>query len=868
MTALEHSLVLTGDARGLVAAGQQGTAAVEKLGAAVDGARRRFKSAEDSADVFTRALDRQEAEVDQLRANLDPLHAATRRLEAGQELLARAHVSGAISSQRYRQTLDLLEAQHRQTTSAIEMQTAATSRLTTRTAGGAGGMQNFSYQLQDVFTQVGMGVPLMISLGQQAPQLLSGFGAVGAILGVVAAGALPLAAAIFGLGYDTDRTKEKIVTAEDLITEALSSIDTAQATLRENSVRNLDGIEKKYGRVTGTVLTLMQAQTDAAMQAAMIDVGESIGKTFETTAFDDLQDAIDARRRNVADLKREISALEATLPIAFDKSQVRDEIDALKADLASYAKGEDLSLDFGIDQAVAQNILTLQNEIRQAMAAQNYDDLLAAIIQLRSQIQTIPDGPLRDMLAGLVSAEDVLRQALHTAEMSEDTHREIEYLLNTIGSIDVSSNLAAGAAQATRIADELGRAVDNALTLASQGVGGLERARINYEFREDPIGRAAALGRLEFDSRTKLPPGADSTIVNIVERQRRAFIHSRVEAERYNQQLAEWRSNQRSASRGGGGGGAGGRDPARILEDVRRQMDQLAPSYERDLAALEDWRAEALSVLDPAAAGYAEFAADVEFIFGERLAEAYRKDLANREDWASGVKRALLDLNEETLSWADAAENIVTKWSTGLEDQFVQLAKTGKIEVGDLVDYTLEQLLRLSYQKAIQPGLNSIFEIFSGAISGLFGGGQAAVGNMTQSHSGSTIGTGGVRRSYGAGAPLRADERLTVTTLGQRVFTPSQIANGATVVDALAMAASRDRTGPAVVQVGAPKIVVENHGAARQSGDIREESDGAGGRQYRLILADEVGSSMSRPGSGARRTLGNMYGVRPRGTRR
>ena len=86
-------------------------------------------------------------------------------------------------------------------------------------------------------------------------------------------------------------------------------------------------------------------------------------------------------------------------------------------------------------------------------------------------------GALRDMLAALVANEDALRQALHTSEETELVQKEIERILQSVGGIDVASNLAAGAAQATRMADELGRALSNAISLSSQGVGGLERSR-------------------------------------------------------------------------------------------------------------------------------------------------------------------------------------------------------------------------------------------------------------------------------------------------------------------------------------------------------------------------------------------------------
>lgn len=868
MSALETSLILTGDARGLVMASQTGAAALGRLDQQVEQAGRGMKSAKASAEVFNREIDQQKGAVDQLRSGLDPLYAATRRFEAGQETLTRAVRSGIISTVEYDNALELLTAQHRQVAAAAEMQSAATGRLSTVTRGGAGGMQNFSYQLQDVFTQVGMGVPLMVSLGQQAPQILSGFGAVGAIAGVAAAAILPLSAAIFGLGYESKEASDKVKTAAERIDDALSAIGDAQSTLRANSIRDLDGIVAKYGEVTNSVLTLMQAENRLAMQRAMAKTREGLDSVFADPGFQEFSGRNQIRQEQIREVQRELSFAEANLTVRVDKAQAREEIDALKAELEAYARGDDIQMDFGVSPESLQNLAIYQNAIKAALSAENYQGLLTVITQMRTELESIPQGTLPGMEQGVVAAEAALREALHTSEMTEETFREIEALAQRVGGVDVSSNLAAAADQASRIANELGRAVSNAIALANQGVGDVQRARINYEFRDDPIARAGAMAGAEFDARASLPTGTDSTIRNAVEREKREFVGARVEAERYNQQLQNWRKEQSAAARTGRGGGGGGRrgrtGEERVIEGIRREMGRLAPSYERDVAALEEWRAEALGALDPARDGYEAFANDVEFIFGERLAEAYRKDLDNRDDWASGVERAFLDMNEDMVTFADVGENITKKWSSGLEDAFVEMGRTGKFEVGSLVDYTLEQLQRLIFQQSILPGLEGGFDLLSDFIGGIFGGNDGVT--ATQSHAGSTIGTGGVRRSYGKNAPLRADERLTVTTLGQRVFTPEQIANGATVVDALAMASQNSGAGQPVVF--SPQINVQNNSSTLVDAEIEEESDGKGGRSYRLILADQVGVALNTKGGGARRALRQGYNVKQRGTKR
>mgnify|MGYP003667668717 FL=1 len=105
-----------------------------------------------------------------------------------------------------------------------------------------------------------------------------------------------------------------------------------------------------------------------------------------------------------------------------------------------------------------------------------------------------------------------------------------------------------------------------------------------------------------------------------------------------------------------------------------------------------------------------------------------------------------------------------------------------------------------------------------------------------------------------------------MTTLGQRVFTPEQIGNGATVVDALAKAAASGGGGAGSVTF-APTIQIENQGSTPVQGRMEEQSDGQGGRSYKLVLADQVGVALTQPGGGARKAL-RRNGLKPKRAQR
>lgn len=78
---------------------------------------------------------------------------------------------------------------------------AAQNRVTTSGRGYAGQLQNTSYQLQDFIVQVNGGTDATRALAMQLPQMLIGFGAAGAAIGVVAA-LLPNLIALFSDSAD------------------------------------------------------------------------------------------------------------------------------------------------------------------------------------------------------------------------------------------------------------------------------------------------------------------------------------------------------------------------------------------------------------------------------------------------------------------------------------------------------------------------------------------------------------------------------------------------------------------------------------------------------------------------------------------
>lgn len=86
---------------------------------------------------------------------------------------------------------------------------AATGQVTKAGVQMGTGWGNVGYQVQDVAVQIGAGTSAARALGQQLPQLLSGFGPLGVLLGTVSAVAIPLGGALFNMASGAEAAGEK-----------------------------------------------------------------------------------------------------------------------------------------------------------------------------------------------------------------------------------------------------------------------------------------------------------------------------------------------------------------------------------------------------------------------------------------------------------------------------------------------------------------------------------------------------------------------------------------------------------------------------------------------------------------------------------
>jgi hypothetical protein len=163
------------------------------------------------------------------------------------------------------------------------------------------GIQNASYQVGDFAVQVGAGTAASMALGQQLPQLLGGFGILGALLGAVAAISVPLVKVFKDMneqGADLGRvlgTLEPIVVK---IGEAFRLLGSVMVYVAEIIINNLDRIvivgatvaafwagPWVYSMVAARVATLLTAASTWTLLGALTALKSFMARFLPTAIF-------------------------------------------------------------------------------------------------------------------------------------------------------------------------------------------------------------------------------------------------------------------------------------------------------------------------------------------------------------------------------------------------------------------------------------------------------------------------------------------------------------------------------------------------------------------------------------------------------
>ena len=596
---------------------------------------------------------------------------------------------------------------------SLDTQTAAQTRANTATAQGVQrtrqlgpAIQNTAFQVGDFAVQVASGTSGLRAFTQQVPQLLGGFGVIGAVLGALVAVGAALVPVFLNLGDAAQDSAD----ATDRLAEAADRLRAL-----ERARLDVDALAEAYGRASAQARALNAAQDALANRQAARALAEEIA------GFDDILGAankLDFSRANsgLFDLARRLRDTfsgvdpgEFLRPNSDASIRLRDEVAKLVNDLdltvlqSSFANDKErliqeltslakLSDEFfearatgtGAAPEIAENLGLTEEAARRLIVA--YGELRDAE---GFTAQATALGTLR---------EELVEVRAETADQSEQQRKEVDGFIARIleaeqstlqlvaASGDVAPGLDNATAAAGRLADELGRAGQSLATLQARAESRSRRAQIRIDFADNPEERTRRL-RIEAEREALVPilpalraVGLSTTEINLATRELREKAGAAFDAQQ----------------------------AAQALEDQLRDLGRTGSGAGR--------------------------AASREI---ERLAEAQRKAAEEARALETATQDALRAYSADALEARDEVANAWVDGFRGLEDALVGFVTTGKLNFSDLVNSILADLARIAIRRNITgPIANALGNALGGSGGGVFGvfgggGGAAAAAPVT-----------------------------------------------------------------------------------------------------------------------------------------
>ena len=624
---------------------------------------------------------------------------------AGALRAARAETQAAQAKARAARTAQQLAQ-------SLDTQTAAQTRANTATAQGVQrtrqlgpAIQNTAFQVGDFAVQVASGTSGLRAFTQQVPQLLGGFGVIGAVLGALVAVGAALVPVFLNLGDAAQDSAD----ATDRLAEAADRLRAL-----ERARLDVDALAEAYGRASAQARALNAAQDALANRLAARALAEEIA------GFDDILGAankLDFSRANsgLFDLARRLRDIISDLKPEELVTFLSDASGELRAAVETLVENADLTV---LQSSFANNkerliqeltsLAKLSDEVFEARAtgtgaAPEIAENLGLTEEAARRL-IVAYGELRDAegFTAQATALGTLREELvevraETADQSEQQRKEVDGFIARIleaeqstlqlvaASGDVAPGLDNATAAAGRLADELGRAGQSLATLQARAESRIRRAQIRIDFADNPEERTRRL-RIEAQDEAerealvpRLPAlravGLSTTEINLVTRELREKAGAAFDAQQ----------------------------AAQALEDQLRDLGRTGSGAGR--------------------------AASREI---ERLAEAQRKAAQEARALETATQDALRAYSADALEARDEVANAWVDGFRGLEDALVGFVTTGKLNFSDLVNSILADLARIAIRRNITgPIANALGNALGGGgggggVFGVFGGGGGA----------------------------------------------------------------------------------------------------------------------------------------------
>lgn len=262
-----------------------------------------------------------------------------------------------------------------------------------------GAIQNTAFQVQDLAVQISSGTAASTAFAQQLPQLLGGFGALGAIAGAAVGVLVPLAANLLFAG-------EAAADVGDAFDDAASSISSARRIVSATA----DDLVERYGNVSVAVIELQEALSGLALQEQASAIESLIDAVSGAEVIDQTTNALSRFEQQSGRNRRTAQGLIESLGLTTDGARaLRDAIEGLQsatgleeqAEAARTARLALEDLDASSLSGVIGELTRLEDRAREALgnvaeAAANVRSTLSAGQLTQGQIGGGRGGDPRD----------------------------------------------------------------------------------------------------------------------------------------------------------------------------------------------------------------------------------------------------------------------------------------------------------------------------------------------------------------------------------------------------------------------------------------------------------------------------------------
>lgn len=420
---------------------------------------------------FERKAKSAAASIERLERKFNPLAAAEAKLERQQLSYNAALEAGTIDAAQHAKGMDLLQREYEQTAQRAQRLTNNVVAMNSSVAAQTGFMtrnraifQQGGYQVGDFAVQVQGGTSALTAFTQQGSQFLGIFGPWGAVMGAILAVGAPVAGVLWGIMNSANDAGEG---AGDLTDKLKALRDSIEAVRAADSLSGVD-MSKEFGDMAVQAETIFEInrkiaaiRASSALDNAARGVASELGVAG---VFGFTPDEVRELDQTIADISARMDQLNSPAEMSDTQfaaanrelGELRDRLSDLQ-DVSSNIDGLGDALGITADQA--SEVVAQFAAIGQANGPEEQAEAMAT---------------LADYING---ATQNLESAGDEGKAFYDQLLEATIQALNLAKIDLSSNIAAGATEAGRLAENLGISLATAQRLAALGPQGATAPR-------------------------------------------------------------------------------------------------------------------------------------------------------------------------------------------------------------------------------------------------------------------------------------------------------------------------------------------------------------------------------------------------------